>query len=176
MVSYTGVPKAVFHAYSLLSRLGGTILSQGDGYMAVCSEDRERIQIILYHYCHYNFDVHLDQVLPREEQLTIDRYYAFEDSGIRSFQIDLIGLGEGVYHKETYIINRENGSSYDIWSRMGAPVVLSGKQKEYLESMSEPRYQYERVRITGGGEMLLSAALEPHEVRLICLSIKNDKE
>ena len=79
-------------------------------------------------YCHYNFEVHLDQVLPREEQLTIDRYYAFEDSGIRNFQFSLDGLSKGFYDKETYIINRKNGSSYDIWSRMGAPAErISGK-------------------------------------------------
>jgi len=172
MFTYTGIPKAVFHAYVLMSRLEKVILYRNEGCLISCSEDREHIQVLMYHYCHYNFEVHLDQVLPKEEQLTIDRYYAFEDSGIRNFQFSLDGLSKGLYDKETYIINRKNGSSYDIWSRMGAPAVLSQKQKEYLENMSEPGYQYELLRVSDSGGMLLSATIDPHEVRLVCLNKK----
>lgn len=162
-----GIPKAAYHAFRFLSRMGDTLLAQGDGYTISCSQDE--IQILLYHYCHYDLDAHLDQFLPREEQLTIDRYFGFHDPGVRSVNLYLSGLEAGNYSKESFIINREQGSSYDIWRKIGAPKVLSSEQSDYLEKVSEPGYRYETIRVSGGEELMISTVLDSHEVQMIIL-------
>lgn len=169
-MNYLGIPKAAYYARVLLSRLFIHQLAQGDGFVVTCSEDQNDIRILLYHYCHYDLEMHLDSVLPREEQLTIDRYCGFLDPGVRSFRIDVKGLKEGIYDEEIYAINRETGSSYDVWQKMGAPQIIHEEQKEYLIQMSKPGYYYKKRKICAGENMILSAVLDSHEVRLICLT------
>lgn len=79
---------------------------------------------------------------------------------------------EGEYEKEIFLINREHGSSYDLWMKMGAPEMITDQQYEYLDSMSKPGYQYEKFYVRGSDHLLLSASLEPHEVRMICIRKK----
>lgn len=159
-MNYLGIPKAAYYARILMSHLfyaaergkaaGDRVLfstyelARGDGFAATCSEDQNDIRILLYHYCHYDLDMHLDKVLPREEQLTIDRYCGFLDPGVRSFRIHVKGLKEGTYDEETYTISRESGSSYDVWQKMGAPQTINKEQKEYLIQMSKPGYHYKK--------------------------------
>lgn len=168
--NYMGIPKASYYAYYMLSRLMPTLLAQGNGYAVTSSEDRKDIRILLYNYGHYDLEMHLNKVLPREEQLTIDRYCGFQDPGVQSFQLYLKNLEEGDYDEEIYIINREHGSSYDIWRKIGAPQVLNKMQADYLIRASEPGYHYEKLRINKERETLISVALDVHEVRLICLA------
>jgi xylan 1,4-beta-xylosidase len=78
-------------------------------------------------------------------------------------------MPEGSYEKQSYSINREHGSGYDNWMNMGAPEIITSAQKEYLEQMTIPDYQYEPLHVSANGEFLLSAVLEPHEVRVITI-------
>ena len=169
-MNYMGIPKASYHAHCMMSRLLPVLLARGDGYVVTASEDRNMVRILLYHYCHYDLEMHLEEVLPREEQLTIDRYCGFLNPGVRCFRLALSGLGEGEYDEEGYMINRECGSSYDIWTKIGAPQKINKEQKEYLIQMSQPGYYYKRWRAREGEKILLSAVLDTHEVRMICLT------
>lgn len=172
LMTYQGIPKAGFYAYQLLNYMDQILAARGDGYVVTRSPDRKRIQIALYHYCHYNPDTHLDYALPPEEQGTYERYYGFVDPGIKSIQLMLAGFLEGEYEKESFQIDREHGSSYDLWMNMGAPEMVTDQQYEYLDCMSKPRYQYEKFHMKASDNLLLSASLEPHEVRMICIRKK----
>ncbi|MCQ5384699.1 helix-turn-helix domain-containing protein [Hungatella hathewayi] len=169
LMTYHGIPKAAYHAYCLLNRLGSVWLAQGDGYIATRSADGRKFQILLYHYCHYDMDCHISSILPEEEERTIDRYYEFCDPGVHSFWIYLSGISQGEYKKESYTINREMGSSYDKWMEMGAPKTINPEQKDILEKSSAIGYKYETMQVTATGTVLVSAVLDAHEVRLICI-------
>ncbi|MGN0400520.1 MAG: hypothetical protein ACI4EO_10455 [Blautia sp.] len=140
--------------------------------MVTRSKNKKKIQIGLYYYCHYDMETHIDYVLPNEEQRTIDRYYGFSDPGVKSIHLHLSGLQEGIYNKESYTIDREQGNSYDIWMRMGAPEFISPMQQKYLERVSVPGYQYERILVDESGEVLISAVLAAHEVRMVSIEKK----
>lgn len=172
LINFHGIPKAGYYAMKLLNKVGDIILAQGDGYVVTCSQNRKRLQICLYHYCHYDRELHIDYILPEEEQRSCDRYYGFENPGARSFRLYISGLAEGSYDKETHYINRAQGSSYDHWASMGAPKVITKVQQSHLEMTSVPGYQYEQVWVGGGRNLLVSTVLDAHEIRVICLEKK----
>ena len=172
VMSFLGFPKAGYHALCLLSRFHGDVVAQGDGYCITRLEEGEGLMLMLYHYCHYDRDTHLSHQLPAEEQRIYDRYYGFEKKGPRSFQFMLEGMAQGLYEADTYLINRSFGSTYDIWMGMGAPERFTPQQREYLERMSVPKYQYQVYSVGADGRLLFSVLLEPHEVRLIHLKKK----
>jgi xylan 1,4-beta-xylosidase len=114
-------------------------------------------------------NTHIDYVLSEEEQRSYDRYYGFQESGVMSFRFYLSGMLEGSYEKQSYSINREHGSGYDNWMNMGAPKIITNAQKEYLKQITIPNYQYETTQVGANGELILSAVLEAHEVRVITI-------
>lgn len=174
LITYQGLHKAGYRAYWLLSEFvrTRTLVEKGDGYAIARSAHGRTIQILLYYYCHYDPRTHLHTALPGEELRTIDRYYAFERNGIKNMEIMLHNLDPGVYHKYTYIVNRESGSSYDVWMNMGFPEQLTDLQEEYIECVSVPKVEYETVFIDASHSLQLSAALDEHEVRLITIKKK----
>lgn len=52
---------------------------------------------------------------------------------------------------------------------MGAPERFTPAQREYLERMAVPKYQYDRYPVGEDGRLVFSVLLEPHEIRLIIL-------
>ena len=175
LLTYNGIPKAGYFAYQLLTMLQkemGIVSARGEGYLVTRSEDYKRIQIVLYHYCHYDSTNHIDRMLSVEEQHSVDRYYGFEQKGAKSFRFTLTDLPEGAYMKRTFTINREHGSSYDVWMHLGAPEFRGRQQTDCLNNISSFQIHYEPLRITDSGEWIFSAVLDEHEVRLILIDRK----
>jgi xylan 1,4-beta-xylosidase len=170
MFTAQGIPKAAYNAYILLSKMGSILIDQDKGYCITTDPDRQKIQILLYHYCHYNLNVHIGKELPRQEQMTIDRYYFFEDQGMMNYQLYLSGLQAGRYQVERYTISRDGGSSYDYWRRIGAPDRLTSLQKKLIMDNSYPAYQYQERMIAEHEETLLVETLDSHCVMLITLN------
>lgn len=175
LLTYQGIPKAGYRAFWILSTFAKNsevLLQKGDGYVLTRSMNGRTVQILLYYYCHYDPETHITVALPRQEQCSTDRYLGFERNGIKNMEITLSNLDTGYYHKYSYIINRDSGSSYDAWMDMGFPEQLNELQEEYLESVSVPKEEYDAAFIDNSGKLLLSAALDEHEVRLIILKKK----
>ena len=124
---------------------------------------------MLYHYEHYNLELRLDEVLPKEEQLKIDRYAGFENHGSRNVGILLSGLDSGAWKREDLRIDWEHGSSYDVWRNMGSPKELTPALVEKLNHAAETGYYYEELHIDETRNIQLSQILEPFYVRLIQL-------
>lgn len=175
LFTYNGIPKAGYYAYQLLTMLQkerGIIVNKGDGYLITRSDNRKKIQIMLYHYCHHDPENHISCTLPPEDQRTLDRYYSFEQKGVKSFHLHLSDLLEGSYIKRSFSITREQGSSYDYWMRIGSPDLKRCQQIEYLKNISSFRVLYEPLHVNETGELVLSTILDEHEVRLILIELK----
>lgn len=175
LFTYNGIPKAGYYAYQLLTILqkeNGIIVDQGDGYLITRSENRKKIQIMLYHYCHHDMKNHISCTLPPEAQRTLDRYYNFEQKGVKSFHLHLSGLLEGSYMKRSFSITRDQGSSYDYWMRIGSPDLKGIQQLDYLKNISSFRVHYEPLHINETQELILSTVLDEHEVRLVLIESK----
>jgi xylan 1,4-beta-xylosidase len=164
-----GINKPAYYGFYFLSRLQQNLIHKGDGYCITRSEEREEIQVLLYHYSHYRFDEHLSIFPSVEEVTSIDRYYYFRDDGVKNIHIYLKGMPTGRYTIEQFRLDRENGSCYDIWQSMGAPVSLTENQCEYLRRLSVPHYRQLPCEVYEEEETLLSEILDSHAVVLIIL-------
>jgi xylan 1,4-beta-xylosidase len=164
-----GINKPVYYGFLFLSMLQKDVIQKGDGYCVTRSPEGDGVQILLYHYCHYRFDEHLSVFPSVEEAMAIDRYYYFEDDGVKNFHISLKGLPTGRYAMAHFRLDREHGSCYDIWQSMGAPAVLSDGQREYLQRFSVPHYHYSRIDVSEEEETMISEILGSHAVVMITL-------
>ncbi|MGT2666913.1 GH39 family glycosyl hydrolase [Streptococcus rifensis] len=160
------VPKAMYHTYGLLNQMEGYYVDRNNGYAISKSKDGSVFTILLYNYCPPDPAIHLSEIVSREEQLTIDRYYSFQSCGVQNFCIEFFGDTDEIWEIETTRICRESGSSYDYWRRMGAPSILNAKKQKYLEEVSQPGYTVEQRRMLDK-KLKISGTIDEHEVRLI---------
>lgn len=175
LTTYNGIPKAGYYAMLLLTWMrqrAEVVVAEGKGYFVSRSANRKQVQILLYHYCHYDMENHLNTVLPIAEQRTMDRYTMFEKNGMRSYAFHLSGLLAGDYLKRSFSVNREHGSSYDFWMQMGEPDLYNHTQTQYLFNISTFGVVYQELHITEQGELDLSTVLDEHEVRLMLLDYR----
>ncbi len=175
LFTYNGIPKAGYYALQFLTFLQkrkGIMIAKGAGYCITRSEDGKSIQILLYNYCHYDEENHIDYVLSPQEQRSVDRYYAFRQEGTKSFHLHLKDLGEGIWQKRNFSITREQGSSYDFWVRTGAPDLKQWQELSYLSNVSTFLVQYESLHVSESGELCFSTVLDEHEVRLLLIDKK----
>lgn len=166
LMTYMGTPKAAYGSLLLMKDLMNYVLSEGDGYILTTSKDKKEFSLLLYYYCPFDFSKHRTTALSPSEERNYDRYYEFEDKGSKSVRIFLKDLTPGTYNLETHIVNREHGSSYDTWMQMGAPAETQ-PHLNYLEYRSVFDVSVNTVNVESDGEMIISALLEPHEIRLI---------
>ena len=167
LVTTEGIRKPQFLAFELLRRLMPQVLAQGEGYIATRSQDC--VTILLYNYEHFN-DIFAGNKTYNVNKTT--RYTPFSDPHRRPFRIRLTNLpSRPVAEAVEFIVNRENGSAYDAWIKMGAPEggalpALDRDRLEHLKSGAHPliRTIYPQM---GDGVLECEALLEPLEFRLI---------
>ena len=159
-----GIKKAAYHAFRLLSRLGDTKLSAGDGYFI--TRGHGGWQILLYNYQHYS-ELYANGEL--FDMTFTNRYTPFPNANRKKFSVLLDGFTDHVYLQTETTLNPQYGSSYDKWIELGAIPLSNQGDFEYLQSVSVPLLQKKMIEIKEG-KLELSFTLEPHEIRLIELS------
>jgi xylan 1,4-beta-xylosidase len=161
LMNRDGLKKPSYYAFELLQKLGDEITVKGDGYVGTQDKDGS-IQILLYHY------VHLDHMFSSgdwSEMSNHNRYSVFEEKGSKVFQIDIPHL-PGAYKCTTYQMDRDHGSVFDEWVRMGAPEILTEEELAYLHGRSGPVIRTERLQDQGWQKEI---NLPPHGVLLLTL-------
>lgn len=164
-----GLPKSAFRAMQLLGRMGDRLLAQGDGYCITANE--EEVQLYLYHYCHYDT---LYRYRHTANLTATQRYKVFNTRPDRSYHIALSGLSPGEHRVRRYSVSPKGGSSYDAWVEMGAPEPPSREEEKLLHRLSHPIYQREMLLV--GERLELKAFLCPHEVQLITVARRAQRE
>lgn len=164
LIAQHGIPKAAMNAYKLLSKLGNTVLDQGDDYIVTAGNGG--YQIMTYNYCHFDDLYAMGDISFIDE---IHRYNGFKNERTLKIDIILSHLPHEHYKMVTHTISRNQGSSYDAWVAMGAPESLTQEDVEYLKANSRPRRHIQHVRVDGVA-LTLHSNLKPHEVELIELT------
>ena len=155
-----GIKKPAYFAYRFLSRLGNKLLKQGDGYFITQKEDK--IVILLYNYSHYS------AAYAEEIGINIsytDRYCVFPDNGIKEFGF-VFPHTQGKHLIVHHILNREHGSAFDNFIKMGAIEPLSTEETEWLKKSTEPQI----IKEAASSSLSLNITLQPFEIRLIEIS------
>ncbi|WP_425330877.1 GH39 family glycosyl hydrolase [Anaerosalibacter bizertensis] len=161
LISKSGLKKPSYFAYYLLSKLGKEIVKKGNEY--IVTKDGDDIQILLYNYAYF------DEFFLRGDTSLLtntDRYSIYEDKKSKEVKISILGL-KGSYKITSYKLNRENGSSFDEWIKMGAPENMTYEELEYLKGRSQPKITVDCIEADESHK--LEAYVPVHGTELILL-------
>lgn len=165
LMSYSGIKKPGFHALSLLSKINGSIISQGENHIIV--QNRNHLtSIVVFNYVHL-----LDEMCDRKKTaLDIkDTYSVFKAEAPKVLDITLKMFPNSSYRMTTTTISRKSGSLFDLWIDNDFFDYLQPDVVEYYIKMSEPHMQMERITIDNE-TLQLSVKVDPLEVSFISIS------
>lgn len=94
----------------------------------------------------------------------MNRYAVFEEKGDKRFHIRLEGL-VGSYKLTSYLLDREHGSVFDEWVRLGTPQFLTEEELHYLDARSGPVMNTQMIHGVQGWQQ--EVTLSPHGVMLL---------
>lgn len=135
-----GLPKAVWQVLGLLHRLSGTLLVQGDTYIAA------------------------------REGHTIRMLFCQTDAEAIQARVSVIctGLGRGRYRIRTFRLGPSCGCALTLFQEIGAPERLSRDEQQYLRRMAQPQYHVQEQTISGQHQW--TGLCRPDEILLVELS------
>ena len=141
LINKEGLKKPSYNAYYLLSKLGPEIIEQGEDF--IITKKGEDIQVLIYNFAYF------DELFTRGDisLLTMkERYLIYEQKDPMEVQLNLEGL-RGRYKITKYELNREHGSVFDEWVRMGMPENMTEEEIGYLKGKSSPKMTVEYAEI-----------------------------
>jgi len=161
LMNKEGLKKPSYFAYHLLDKLGDGIIEKGEEY--IITKKDENIQILAYNYAYF------DEIFLKGDPSLLtskERYLVFEEKPPNEINFNLSGLN-GKYKITRYQLDRENGSVFDEWSKLGMVENMTKEELEYLQGRAGPKITVEYVEILGDykGRILTSA----HGIELITI-------
>lgn len=172
LINKYGIRMPVFHAYTILNRLGTQLIEKGEDYCITCNEDKH-FQILALHYCPL-----LPENIPETDQACslLETYQFFQASSEKTVTIHLNAVCPGTYRITRYLLNQDHGSLLDIeiqglkHSSISEEKYLrkiytpSLRQKQYLSETIQPEER--TIYVEAKTELTVSTRLQPHSVCL----------
>ena len=155
------IKKPSYNALYLLNKLGSTILEQGENY--IVTKDNEDIQILMFNHAKISKEFREgDKSLLSNE----DRYHVFNKQDDSNFDLSINNIN-GRYKVTTYSQNREVGSAFDEWAKLGYPENMSREQIAYLKIKDSPRLTTDHLELVGKFKTEVKVPL--HGIEMITL-------
>lgn len=129
------IPKAHYHIFRMLTELGDVLLSSGKGWLITKQSKTGNIRMIFYNYSHY------DKLISSGETFDMtltNRYTSFAGLQPRTVSVTLTHLPFDRCRIREIFVNRDCGSSYDAWLRMGGLELNDQRDLDYLYQASQP--------------------------------------
>lgn len=167
LFTYNGIPKAHYNSFSFLKDLGDELIGKGNGWFITRST--QKIILLLYNYEHFS-KLFASGIL--FDMTTENRYTPFNQMKSASFHLTLTELPARTCLIKEYYVNRQKGSSFDTWLRMGAEPMLHPGDEEFLKQEAQPGIHFRREQIHQG-TLELNITLEPLEVRKIEIELSS---
>ncbi len=164
LFTYHGIKKPAYYAFYFLNKLMDTLIDSGKGYF-ITTNQKGDYAILLYNYIHIS-PMYCQGILFNVTFL--ERYNAFVSSDPCSFEFTLTDVANGKYVLTEQVVNREHGSAFDEWVRMGALPLTTQEEIENLKGRSMPLVTKSVKKVTDN-YMNYFAELQPHEIRLILI-------
>lgn len=142
LITNNGIKKVAYHAYTFMRRLGDVMLSKGDNY--IFTKRNKNYQLLLYRACN-------------DKQAK---------KAYSNFHMNIKQLPNGTYEKKITYLNKESGSAYDVWKKMGSRLEIMEEDVEYLKASSLMSYERETIEIVHNEDME-SRRLSDNEAILI---------
>lgn len=164
MFTVNGIPKPSYYMFTLLNRLGDTLLGKGKGWFATRRGDS--YAILVYNYRHFS---HLYALGERFDMTFTDRYTPFTPEQAMDVHLHLTNIPDGTYLVKETVLGRESGSAFDLWVSMGATELSSQDELDALTRLSVPSFT--KYTATAAQNVLeLNAMLSMLDVRLLEIS------
>jgi beta-xylosidase/AraC-like DNA-binding protein len=141
LMNTEGIKKSGYYAYIILSELGNKIIAQGKNY--IISARGEDIQILLYNYAYFNKSYQNADYSKIDEH---NRYQVFKNKKDILFELKLKNI-TGRYKMSHYFLNRDSGSAFDQWLKMGSPPDLNKHEVKYLKNKAFPDLKVEYLNL-----------------------------
>ena len=156
-----GIPKPAYYALTLLRQLGSTYIDRGDGWFA--TKDGDTFKILVYNYRHYS---NLYAMGEKFDMTFTERYTVFEPNQTLDVHLKLTCVENGDYLIRETVLNRSNGSAFDMWVDMGALEPDTAEEFRTLSNKATPMHS-KYIQPVENGALEADAILEMLEVRLI---------
>lgn len=166
-INKDGIKKARYNAYYLLARLGNKIVKIDDNY--IVTKNNDNIQILAYN--HAKFTEHF-MTGKNKLYLDEDRYSIYEPKPDISLNINIDNI-HGNYKISRYQLNRDYGSAFDEWKKIGSPENMSKSEIEYLKSRSYPKNDFEQISLNGKYKESINIPI--HGIEMIVLDKTRSK-
>jgi xylan 1,4-beta-xylosidase len=170
LFTVNGIKKPAYYAFTFLNKLLNTLIAQGNGYF-ITTNHKGDYAILLYNYIHIS-PLYGQGVLFNVTFL--ERYNAFVNPSPLEIDFKLSNTENACYTVTEHIVNREYGSAFDEWVRMGAIALRTEEEINTLRGRSMPRITKTNMEVRNN-QINYFATLEPHEIRLITINITKKK-
>lgn len=157
-----GIKKPSYYAFTFLNKLMNHFVDQGTGYF-VTTDQKGNYVALFYNYIHYS-PLYAQGVL--FNVTFIERYQAFVNPTPLEVDFKLKDIANGNYIIIEHIVNRESGSAFDEWVRMGALPLNTEEEIITLKGRSIPQISKMNLGVRNQ-KLNYFAKLEPHEIRLV---------
>jgi xylan 1,4-beta-xylosidase len=158
-----GMPKPSYYSFCILNQLGDEFIAKGDNWYA--TRTSKDIRIIAYHYKHIT---PLYCTGERFDMTENDRYTMFEPSETLELNLQIHDMEDKEYMVTEYVLNRESGSLYDAWVKMGCIDPQSEQEMKLLGLKSIPSILKSK-KAASEGTLTLKLRLDLLEVRLVII-------
>ena len=158
------IPKPVYFALHMLNKLGSTFVDKGEGWFA--TKDDDVYKIIVYNYRHYS---NLYAMGEKFDMTFTDRYTVFEPNQTLDVHLKISDVENGEYLIRETVLNRTNGSAFDLWVDMGALEPDTEDEYETLRSRAVPMCS-KYIQPVDNNTLEADAILDMLEVRLITIA------
>jgi beta-xylosidase/AraC-like DNA-binding protein len=164
LISRNGIRKPAFFAYQFLSKLGGRLLSKGEGYIITAKADDE-FAVILFNYKYI-----ADRIRFMEQLWYISGSPSdfLEDTEKCPVSLEIRNINSGRYKIRQHILNSDYGSVYDTWAGLSSIQNLQTGEMEWLERTCFPDLRIDFL--SAKDSLTIDCELEPNEVRLLEIS------
>jgi beta-xylosidase len=157
-----GIKKPAYYAYTFLNKLMNTLVASGPGYF-ITTNQREDYVILLYNYIHIS-PLYAQGVLFNVTFL--ERYNAFVNPSAMDVDLILTNAENGMYILTEHVVNRQSGSAFDEWVRMGAVPLTTEEEINTLKGRSMPKINKTNIEVSNR-RINYYSKLEPHEIRIV---------
>lgn len=165
LFTYNGIKKPAYYAFTFLNKLMDTLLEKGPGYFVTANQKGD-YAVIFYNYSHVS-PLYAQGVLFNVTFL--ERYNAVIDTKSLEFDFILSQIENGKYILTEQIVNRDYGSAFDEWVRMGALPLNTEEEIDLLKGHSMPKLNKVCMEVTNNS-LNYYASLKPHEIRLVLIN------
>lgn len=163
MFTVGGIPKATYHVFRMLRRLGDELLGQGPGWFVTAGNGQ--YQVMLYNYRHFSY---LYAMGERFDMTFTERYTPFSPEQALDAHIRINDVEDGEYLVRETILSRRHGSAFDVWTSMGGLEPKNQEELDYIKARATPAMRKFTTK-AGGHTLELDAWLDMLEIRLLVI-------